>query len=137
MPSPFFLEQNAKDDGPPGVLAPPIDFETGEFLSISRSFDPTDAAVFTALRTVRGSGSAVQDVGQKYSEHDHVDSSLPLFVQQETEFALRQLLESGQIGSVVATVETVDCAAQIKVTYENIAQRKTRTVYGRTLGIVG
>jgi len=124
-PAGFFLGATGTDPGaPPGILADAIDPETGEYLSIVRSYDPTDAAVLTAIRTQAKSGSAVQNVGQKYHEATHVLPSLPDFLRQETEWALRHLTESGQISLETVDVVEGDDWAEVQIEYINVARQK-------------
>ena len=131
MSAAFFLPNTKAGDGPPGILADAIDFATGEYLSIERSYDPTDAALFTAVRTVRGSGSAVEDVGQRYHEHPLVDDGLEMFLRQETEFAVRHLTESKQIKALSVAIATADDYGEVAYKYENIAQQRERTALAR------
>ncbi len=121
----------------PAILADPVDFRTGELLSIERGYDPTDGAVFTALRTVRGSGSAVEDVGQKFNEHQLIDPQLEPFIRQETEFALRHLTDANQIQ--MQSVDVIEGAdfAELQAKYINVAQQRDRTAAARTSDIVG
>src|SRR6478736_2462236 len=94
MPNPadvFFMPVNFPTDDPVAFLADPIDPVTGDLLSIERGFYPTDADVITAIRTERGTGSAVEDVGQRYRDAKRVDPTLPEFLRQETALTLRHL----------------------------------------------
>ena len=112
--------QTAGPGGPIAILADAIDFKTGEYLSISRGFDPVDAAVQVALRTVRGSGSAVEDVGQKFHEQSHVTAGLQTFFREEVAFALRHLVESKEIRLVSVVIPTGDDWAEAQVKYQNL-----------------
>jgi hypothetical protein len=128
-PAVFFTPVNFVQTGEPlGMLSDPIDFATGELLSIERGFDPTDAAVFTALRTVRGSGSAVEDVGQKLQDAKLITPQLVTFFREEIRLALEHLVTAKQIRLESIDVQTQDTAAEITVTYWNVARGKSRTV---------
>jgi len=120
----------------PAMLADPIDFKTGELLSIERGYDPTDGAVFTALRTVRGSGSAVEDVGQKFHEHQLVDPQLEPFMRQETEFALVHLVETKQVEFASAVVVQGDDFGEMQLKYRNLVQQRDREAAARLSDIV-
>lgn len=128
-PAGFFIPVLFVAPGAPtALLADPIDFETGEYLSIERGYDPTDAAVMTALRTVRASGSAVEDVGQKFREHQLVDLGLPTFFREEVSFALRHLVDSGQIRLLSVAVVTLDDTGEVQIHYINVARSQDRKI---------
>lgn len=132
----FLVEQRFAVDVP-ALLADGVDFRTGELLSISRGYDPTDGAVFTALRTVRASGSAVEDVGQKFHEHQLVDPQLEPFMRQETDFALNELVEAKQIELRSVAVLQDNDWAEVQVKYFNAAQAVDRTAAARVQDIAG
>jgi hypothetical protein len=128
-PAGFFVPVTYVAPGEPvGILADPIDPRTGEYLSLERGFDPTDAAVLTALRTVRGSGSAVLEVGQRFQDATHVTDATATFLFQEVELALRHLVHTGQIRlervSVVA--EPGKDFAEAAIFYVNLARGEER-----------
>lgn len=128
-PAVYFLPVNFKTTGVPlGMLADPIDFATGELLSIERGFDPTDLAVITALRTVRGSGSAVEDVGQRFADAKLITPQLEAFFREEVRLALDHLTSSKQIRVESVTVVTENDAGEVQVEYFNIARNAQRTV---------
>lgn len=110
------------------MLADPIDPATGELLSIERGFDPTDAAVINALRTVRGSGSAVEDVGQRFADAKHVTPQLEAFLREEVRLALNGLTSTNQIRLESVAIETVDDTANVHIVYTNIARGVERPV---------
>lgn len=127
-PAVFFVPVKFQVTGEPlGMLSDPIDAATGELLSIERGFDPTDAAVFTALRTVRGSGSAVEDVGQRYGDAKLVVPQLKTFFREETRLALQHLVDSKQIRIESVEVLTEDTAAEVRIIYFNVARNAERT----------
>ena len=123
----FFIPVLYEDPGAPsGILADAIDPATGEYLSIERGFDPTDAAVLVALTVKRGSGSAVADVGQRYQDLQRVDETAPQFIVAETERALRRLIESRQITLEGVTPAMGDDWAEAKVVYHNVPRGQRR-----------
>lgn len=140
-PAVFFTPVNFRVTGEPlGMLADPIDFATGELLSIERGFDPTDVAVFTALRTVRGSGSAVDDVGQKLQDAKIITPQLETFFREEIRIALAHLVDSKQVRIESVDFVAEDTAAQALITYWNVAravQREAALALGQLLGRAG
>lgn len=114
---------------PPGavaaIMADAIDVATGEYLSIERGFDPTDAAFFTAMRTVRGSGSAVENVGQNFADHTHVDAQLEPFMREEVRLASKDLVDSGDLSVTVVSVDPLGPdGAQTYIEFDNLARDK-------------
>jgi hypothetical protein len=108
------------------MLADPVDVKTGEYLSIIRSYDPTDAAVLTALGTVRGSGSAVLEVGHKLASYPRVDEGLDTFFREEVAFALRHLTDDGQIRIKAVQIVKLEDAAEAQTFYVNLARGEDR-----------
>lgn len=119
--------EHVEPGAPVGMLADPIDPQTGDYLSIERGFDPTDAAVLTALSTVRGTGSAVLETGQRFRDATHVTPATATFLRQEVELALRHLIESGQIRLESVSVLTGEDYAEVAVHYANLARGEHRT----------
>jgi hypothetical protein len=109
-----------------GMLADPIDVATGDYLSIERGFDPTDAAFLTAVRTVRGSGSAVEQVGQKFADHQHVDPQLEPFMREEVRLAAKELVDAGDLEIRQVTVTPLGDTADTYVEWFNVARAKTQ-----------
>jgi len=128
-PAVFFVPVNFTVTGEPlGMLSDPIDISTGEMLSIERGFDPTDAAVFLAMRTVRGSGSAVEDVGQRFGDAKLVTPQLETFFREEVRLAFEHLVTGKQIRIEEVTVVTEDTATEVRTVYFNVARDAERTV---------
>lgn len=128
-PAVFFTPVNFQTTGAPiGMLADAIDFATGELLSIERGFDPTDAAVMTALRTVRDSGSAVEDVGQRYADAKLITPQLRSFFAEETRLALEHLTSTNQISLDSVEVVTEGDSAEVQIGYTNLARNAQRLV---------
>lgn len=97
-PAGFFVPETYADPaGPPAILADPIDPSTGEFLSIARSYDPTDACVIEALRVERGSGPAVLEEGNRIRDVQLATEAAPRVIEQEAQYALRRFVEDRQI----------------------------------------
>lgn len=116
---------------PIGMLADPIDVTTGDYLSIERGFDPTDAAVLTAVRTVRGSGSAVENVGQRFADHPRVDNQLEPFMREEVRLTLDHLVQAGDIAIERVTVTPIGDSCETYIEWRNLARDKAQAV---TLG---
>ncbi len=128
-PAGFFVPVSYTAPGEPvGILADAVDPKTGEYLSLERGFDPTDAAVLTALRTVRGSGSAVLEVGQRFQDATHVTAATETFLFQEVELALRHLVRSGQIRleRVVVLADPKTDFAEVAIFYANLGRAADR-----------
>jgi hypothetical protein len=109
-------------DEPIAMLADPIDFETGELLSIERGFHPVDADVITSLRTERATGSAVQDVGQRFRDMTHIDEKSPAFIREETRIALQHLLDAREVELSITPVAEGD-TGELQLAYKNLARR--------------
>jgi hypothetical protein len=133
-PTIFFTPVNVTVPGKPiAMLADPIDPATGELLSIERGFDPTDAAVINAVRTVRGSGSAVEDVGHQFGSATHITPKLEISLREEARLALENLTSSKQIVMQEVSVQTEDTEAGVLLVYENVAKGERREL-GLPLG---
>lgn len=128
-PASFFIPVVYTVPGRPnGVLADPIDATTGDYLSIERGFDPTDAAVITAVRTVRASGSAVEDVGQRFADHKFVDNKLEPFMREEVRLALKHLTERGDLSIDKVSVTLFGDGAETYVEWQNVARQKAQAL---------
>jgi len=137
-PAGFFLPVKfAFSNTPIAMLADPIDPATGELLSIERGFDPVDAAVINALRTRRGSGSAVESVGQRFRDATHVTPQLASFMREEVRLALLSLSSSNQIRLESVEVVEGDDYADVIIEYVNVVRGEQRSVavaLGQLLG---
>jgi hypothetical protein len=123
----FFLEEKFVDETkPPGILADAVDPKSGELLSIVRGFEPTDAALFAALAIKRGSGAAVETVGQRFEDIRMIDPSTPGAVRSEVDTALAHLVADKQVTlQRVQPVVGTDWA-EAQITYVNRAQNRRR-----------
>jgi hypothetical protein len=110
------------------MLADPIDVATGEYLSIERGFDPTDAAFLNCMRTVRGSGSAVESVGQNFADHTHVDPQLEPFMREEVRLASKDLVDAGDLEIQTVTVTPLGDGAETYIEWLNLARSKAQGV---------
>lgn len=130
--SPFFIPQNFVDvTAPPALLADAIHPATGEYLSITRGFDPTDAAVCAALGIIRGTGAAVMETGQRVSDAKKVLPETSRFLRQEVELALKHLVDSQQIRLVDVSTRIADGQngedwAELVVKYTNLSRGEDR-----------
>jgi hypothetical protein len=113
---------------PPAILADDIDPMTGEFRSILRGVHPVDGMVVVALRTQRGTGASVPDVGSELATIDKVDDALPQRIKFEIQAALTPLVKRQliRIGSIVSA--SVDDAASAYCEYTNLLTNKTQRV---------
>jgi hypothetical protein len=123
-PAGFFVPVNYRVPGEPiAMLADPLDPVTLEYLSIERGFDPVDAAVVTAVRTKRESGSAVEDVGQRYQDHPRVDEHLEQFMREETRIALEHLTDAGEIAFKLSVQNEGD-TSNLYLEFENLVRQR-------------
>lgn len=113
---------------PPGLAADMIDPSTGELLSLTQGLHPVDAAIITALRTTRGTGTAVQSAGQRYRDVQRAGSGAADVLAQETRFALSALVEARQLRIDLLTVEIEGTAGVIEVRYFNLVERTERVL---------
>lgn len=109
-------------------MADAIDVATGEYLSIERGFDPTDAAFLTAMRTVRGSGSAVENVGQNFADHPRVDPKLGPFMREEVRLATKTLVDSGDLLVQNVSVKSLGDGAEVYIEWKNLARDKAQAI---------
>lgn len=120
------------------ILADAIDPQTGEYLSIERGFDPTDAAMLTAFRTKRGTGSAVENVGQRFSDAKKIDQHLDTFMSEEVRIAAKDIVDAGD--ATITSVQTVvvdSTSVETYVTWENVARQKAQNARLPVGGLVG
>lgn len=128
-PAGFFVPViHVAPDAPVAITGDAIDWTTGDYLSIARGYDATDAAVLTALGTVRGSGSAVERVGHQLRDYPRVDDGLETFFREEVAFALRHLTESNQIRLLSVTIVSDSDWAEARVKYFNVLRGDERLV---------
>lgn len=123
---------NFTDDDPVAWLADPIDPMTGELLSIDRGFYPIDSDVITSVRTVRASGSAVEDVGQQFANYPRVDLGLPEFHRQETVLALQHLISAGDIELQVVAPSSSGDTGFLDIQYKAVGQNDARPLQAAT-----
>ena len=118
---------------PPNVLADYIDPETGDFASLVYTYDPVDAMVINALKTVRGSGAAVTSIGTKFRDIKKIDNAIQLRITTEIETALSVLLKRGDIRMDGYEFEVLkeQQAVQITVKWKNLRNfdNKQRSVF--------
>jgi hypothetical protein len=110
------------------IMADAIDVATGEYLSIERGFDPTDAAFLTCARTVRGSGSAVESVGQNFADHPRVDPQLEPFMREEVRLMAKELVDAGDLAIQTVTVTPLGDSAETYIEWKNLARDKAQSV---------
>lgn len=103
----------------PVIRADRIDPVTQDWTSLIYDQDPTDAAVIEALWRVRGSGAAVTDTGSRYLDVNKLDDQAPKKFESETRFALRRLVQRGDITIKSIKVDTEDDWGEVTVDYVN------------------
>lgn len=120
------------------ILADPIDPLTGEYLSLFRGFDPTDAAMLTAFRTKRGTGSAVANVGQRFSDAKKIDPYLEPFLREEVRLASKDIVDAGDATIDSVTLNEVGgTAVELYVKWQNVARQKQQAAALPLNGLVG
>lgn len=117
------------------MLAEKIDVGSGDLLSLVEGLDPVDAWVLTQLRTVRGSGSAVQDQGHSLTEIENNDTTTPALVAYEIDRMLKPAVDRGDIEVVSRIVQAGDDApafdmAAVQLVWRNLRTSKTASLEG-------
>jgi len=79
------------------ITADYIDPATGDYVSMTSGLNPIDAQVILALTTVRGSGAAVLDLGQRLGDIDKIRKTVEREIQSEVRQAFKQLLQQRDI----------------------------------------
>jgi hypothetical protein len=124
-PTPEFSELG----GPALFLGDAINPTTGEYRSIQRGVDPTEAAAIELLRVRRDSGSAVQGRGQRFDRIEFIDDQIDFLLRSEVEHAWRDLIATGQLRIDQLTVEAEGDTANVLILFTNLASgRSTRLV---------
>jgi hypothetical protein len=82
---------------PPVISADGIDEGSKDLASVLYGADPIDDQVYIALNTLRGSGAAVMNVGQRFQDVRKLDDNAAILIEQEGRTALRRLVNSGDI----------------------------------------
>ena len=113
---------------PPAILADDIDPQTGEFRSLLRGVHPVDGMVVFALRTQRGTGASVPDVGSELATLDKVDDAFPQRIKFEIQAALAPLVKRKlvRIGAIVSA--SADDSASAYCEYTNLLTNQTQRV---------
>jgi hypothetical protein len=108
--SAFDLVGHAEAPDPVAILADEIDPTTGDFASVDRSASIADGLVITLLRTKRGSGAAVLEFGQRFSELRHMTADAPILAESLAREALAPATDAGVVGfrELVATANDRD-----------------------------
>jgi hypothetical protein len=122
-PAGFFVPQKFTDpSAPPAILADAIDPETGEYLSISRGCDPIDQQVLIAMTAERGSGSALENDGQKFGGIRKITETTEALIDGEARRALARLVDARDIRvrRVYANAQPDNDWGEVSVDYENL-----------------
>lgn len=106
---------------PPVIMADGVDERTKDFASFLYGADPIDDQVYIALNTLRGSGAAVIDVGQRFQDIRKLTTNVQILIEQEARTALGRLVAFGDITISRVTVEKDDAGnwAECVVDYIN------------------
>jgi hypothetical protein len=103
--SAFELVDIAEQRAAPVILADLIDPVTGDYASLTKSANLADAFALEALRVQRGSGAAVRDVGHRFREITHVETTATDVVAGMTQEAFADAARAGVAELVDVTVE--------------------------------
>jgi hypothetical protein len=109
-------------------MADAIDPRTGDYISLTRGFDAVDGAILTAFSTVRGSGSAVENVGQRFADHTHVNPQLEPFMREEVRLATKLVVDRGDASIGAVAVTDLGDGAELYVEWKNLARDKARAL---------
>lgn len=124
----FVPQTYADPTAPPGILADAVDPVTGEYLSISRGWDPIDEQLIAALTLERGTGAAAEDDGQDFFRIEKMTEAAAQLIDAEGRRALKRLLDNGDIAirSILVVADPSDDFAEIDVRYQNVRARGQR-----------
>lgn len=118
---------------PVGMLADPIDPETGELTSVAAYVHPIDAAIAEQFRLWRGTGVAVVDQGQNFRQVELATESAPRELEDEAKRILGPFVQRGEIRIVKLVTEAPieggrGDNALITVHYRNLLTGRERRV---------
>lgn len=128
-PIAFFVPSPGVGDPVSPLLADDIDPETHEYRTILTGADPIDAQVLVALKTFRGSGSAVLNDGQTFRNVDKLFDNVADVIASDARLALSRLLRRGDIRlvstsaiepGIEVSVFDSDQSAELIVRYRNM-----------------
>lgn len=107
-----------------------VTVRAGDFKTISGGMDPTDSAVVTAVRAVRGSGIALGGIGQRFKDIDTESPTASDALRAEAAYAVRHLVRAGDIAnvSITATADEGTETATVDIVYDNLRSGKTESV---------
>lgn len=104
----------------PTIRADRIDPVTQEFESLTADRDAIDAQVVDALWRIRGSGAAVRNTGARFLDVSKLVEQAPTLIETEARFALRRLIQRGDIRVKSVEVVTGTDWAECTVNYINV-----------------
>jgi len=112
----------------PVIAAERIDVASRDIASVLSSANVIDAQVQLALTVERGSGSAVENVGQNFKSVRRLGDDAQQLLEAEVRIALRELVERNDIyiESVAVEVDSPNTWAEVTVNYINLRVRKPR-----------
>lgn len=107
----------------PGIAADNIDQETKDLASMLEGADAIDAQVQLAMTTLRKSGAAVQELGQRFQDIRKITDNVSILLEQEARTALARLVKANDITIesvfVVVNTPSTDAWAEVTVNYVN------------------
>jgi len=116
MPVSAFDETPApRTPSPVPILADYVDPETGEIVALLASRSPVDGALIEGVRVERGSGPAVELVGNTLREIRHTDDSSVAEAQSRARDGVRELERLGLVRLATVNVAVESDAMQVDV----------------------
>lgn len=112
------------------ITADYIDPATGEYASMVQGLNPIDAQVILAMTTIRGSGAAVKDQGQRLSDIDKIRKTVEREIQSEVRLALKQLIQQHDIrlGTFAFDKQPSNDYVGVVIEYTNLRAGGVRSV---------
>lgn len=107
-----------------------IDPQTNDYASVTRGFNAIDAQVIIALKTDRGSGVAVAEVGNTLADIRKMGRSFEDDVRAAIRVALREMIRRRDIRLTNIAFDLLDegnQAAHVRVEWQNLRDAKGST----------
>jgi len=115
-------------------LVDAIDPLTGEVQSLTTGMDPTDAALLTQLRTVRGSGASVLEDGHNLDRIENNNGDAKARIVFELQRLVQPFLDRREIQLERPIADSVDAGeaegdtAAAEILYVNLRTREKRSI---------
>jgi phage baseplate assembly protein W len=112
------------------ITADYIDPATGDYASMTSGLHPIDAQVILAMSTVKGSGTAVMDLGCNLEKIRKIRDTVKREIESEVRVALKRLIDNGDIrlGTFTYDVQSNNQYVGMVVNYVNLRASGRRSV---------